>query len=139
MSGHRTAPLRQRAASHDASDSAVADPGHVDLTSVSAAPAPGRLAAVILARKWAPLIVVLLRAGPRSFSELHVDLPNVAHKVLIQQLRALARDGVVTRAMVSNGARRTLYSLTASGAALLPVLDLMDRWAREHHRPSTLD
>jgi DNA-binding HxlR family transcriptional regulator len=109
----------------------------VDLPPVAPTQIPGHLAAAILARKWAPVVIGLLRPGPRSFSELLVNLPNVAHKVLIQQLRALERDGVVARAIVANGARRTLYSLTASGAALVPVLDLMDRWAREHHGPST--
>ena len=99
----------------------------------------GHLAAVILARKWAPLIMTELRAGPRRYSELQLQFPDVSHKVLIQQLRALEGHGVVHRAELSNGARCTLYSLTASGAALLPVLDLMDRWAHEHNGAGTTD
>jgi DNA-binding HxlR family transcriptional regulator len=43
----------------------------------------------ILSRAWAPNVIWHLRAGPRRFSELRVDMPPVSAKVLTQRLHQL--------------------------------------------------
>ena len=53
---------------------------------------PVQLTIDIVGGKWKPLILWLLKGGrPRRFNDLHRAMPEVAHKVLIQQLRQLER------------------------------------------------
>ena len=62
---------------------------------------PVQLTIDIVGGKWKPLILWLLRAGrPRRFNDLQRSMPDVAHKVLTQQLRQLERDGLVARNVV---------------------------------------
>jgi DNA-binding HxlR family transcriptional regulator len=58
---------------------------------------------------------------------------GVAHKVLIQQLRQLERDGLVSRTVVSEPHVQVEYCLTAFGTSLGPVLNEMAAWAKRHH------
>jgi len=51
----------------------------------------------ILGGAWTPNVVWYLRAGPRRFSELRVDVPKISAKVLTMRLRDLERKGVVAR------------------------------------------
>ena len=63
---------------------------------------PVRLTIDIVGGKWKPLILWLLKGGrPRRFNDLQRAMPEVAHKVFIQQLRQLERDGLVSRTVVS--------------------------------------
>jgi DNA-binding HxlR family transcriptional regulator len=86
----------------------------------------------ILQKKWTPHIVQLLRDGPRRFTELYHEIPLVSHKVLTQQLRALERDRLIVRHVGVEGPRQVLYELSESGRSLLPILDALDQWGRQH-------
>jgi DNA-binding HxlR family transcriptional regulator len=94
--------------------------------------APHDVAIAILEKKWTGHIVVLLRHGPQRFSELYQQIPFVSHKVLTEQLRALERDGVLERREMSGGPRQVLYELTAAGKELLPIMDALGQWGRNH-------
>jgi DNA-binding HxlR family transcriptional regulator len=93
---------------------------------------PDAIAAAIrvVAKKWKPAILWLLRVGPQRFGRLQDDLPDTPHKVLIQQLRELECDGIVVREVVAGGGRHVLYRLTSDGMRLLPVLASMGEWER---------
>lgn len=86
----------------------------------------------VIARKWKPALVWLLGAGPRRFRDLQDELPGVAHKVLIQHLRELERDGLVRRQVVPGGPRHVEYGLTPLGESLRPVLDALNAWGEVH-------
>ena len=86
----------------------------------------------VLANKWKPRIILILAWRSRRFSRLHAALPEVSHKVLIEHLRQLEEDGVVTRQAKVGGYRRVHYSLTDAGFALLPILGLMAWWGVAH-------
>ena len=60
---------------------------------------PVQLTLDIVGGKWKPLILWLLRRGPRRFNDLLKAMP-VTHKVLAQQLRQLERDGLVARRVI---------------------------------------
>ena len=87
---------------------------------------PVQLTIDIVGGKWKPLILWLLKGGrPRRFNDLQRAMPDVAHKVLIQQLRQLERDGLVSRTVVSEPHVQVEYCLTAFGTSLGPVLNEM--------------
>lgn len=77
----------------------------------------------IIAGAWAPNVIWYLRAGPRRFSELRLDIPFVSAKVLSQRLRELENRGVISRKVQPTTPPSVEYSLTALGHELLPALN----------------
>ncbi|SNR99954.1 MULTISPECIES: helix-turn-helix domain-containing protein [unclassified Azospirillum] len=77
----------------------------------------------IIAGAWAPNVIWHLRAGPRRFNELRLDIPPVSAKVLSQRLRELEGRGVLTRTMQPTSPPSVEYALTPLGLELIPALD----------------
>lgn len=95
---------------------------------------PVLLAIDAVGGKWRPRILWRLRDGPAHFGELHRTI-GVSEKVLAENLRALERHGIVSRAESMAGAVKTAeYSYTAHGRTLVPVLDAMGAWGVQHAR-----
>src|SRR5688572_9039647 len=77
----------------------------------------------ILGGAWTPNIVWYLRAGPRRFSELRIDVPKISAKVLTMRLRDLERKGVLTREVKPTSPPSVEYALTSLGQELVPAID----------------
>jgi DNA-binding HxlR family transcriptional regulator len=82
--------------------------------------------------KWAGMVLTCLRDGPRRFSELRVPLGRVSAKVLTETLRALERDGMITRTAYDEIPPRVEYAITDLGRSLFPAMDACRLWATEH-------
>ena len=76
----------------------------------------------IIAGAWAPNVIWHLRAGPRRFSELRLDIPPVSAKVLSQRLKELEARGVINRTIQPTTPPSVEYALTALGEELVPAL-----------------
>jgi DNA-binding HxlR family transcriptional regulator len=76
----------------------------------------------IIAGAWAPNVIWHLRAGPRRFSELRIDIPPVSAKVLSQRLRELESRGVIARTIQPTTPPSVEYALTGLGQELVPAL-----------------
>ena len=82
--------------------------------------------------KWSVLVVSILGKGPMRFNELKRAVDGVSQRMLTLTLRALERDGLVTRTVFPSVPPRVDYELTALGRSLLnPVLALTG-WALDH-------
>lgn len=77
----------------------------------------------LLRGAWAPNVVWHLRAGPRRFGELRVDIPLVSAKVLSARLRELEDRGVIERRLLASSPPSAEYELTELGHELVPALD----------------
>lgn len=93
---------------------------------------PSRVVPIRIGDKWAGMIIACLREGPRRFSELQVPLRTITPKVLTESLRALERDGMVTRTAYPEIPPRVEYELTQLGRSLLEPMAACRAWAREH-------
>lgn len=83
----------------------------------------------VVGGKWKSLILwELHEKGLRRFGELKRGLPGVSEKMLIQQLRELAEDGIVHREVYREVPPRVEYSLTPDGTALNAALEPLGRW-----------
>ncbi|MDF5753215.1 helix-turn-helix domain-containing protein [Spongiactinospora sp. TRM90649] len=82
--------------------------------------------------KWTAMVVVCLEEGPRRFSELRVPMRGVTPKVLTQTLRALERDGMVTRTVYPEIPPRVEYELTELGRSLFGPIAACRAWAAAH-------
>jgi len=82
--------------------------------------------------KWTTKILICLRDGPRRFSELRVPLRGITAKVLAESLRAMERDGMVTRTAHDENPPRVVYELTALGYTLFEPIAAQCEWTRAH-------
>jgi DNA-binding HxlR family transcriptional regulator len=78
------------------------------------------------------LVLHCLEDGPRRFSELRIPLHRTTPKVLTETLRAMQRDGLVTRTAYDEVPPRVEYSLTPLGRSLLIPLATVGAWCNEH-------
>src|SRR3954449_10426707 len=89
----------------------------------------------ILARigeKWSMLVVMLLRDGPRRFNDIKRNTGGISQQMLTRTLRALERDGMVTRTIFPTSPPQVEYRLTELGRSLSEPVLAFGRWVREH-------
>jgi len=86
----------------------------------------------MISDKWKVLIICKLIKGTLRFNELRRELQGVTQRVLTHQLRELEADGLVTRTIFAEVPPRVEYSLTPLGRTLIPVLENLESWARDH-------
>ena len=101
----------------------------VDETLRNAAQSAQNLIRVLEGRWKLVILFQLFDSRIRRFSELERAIPGISQKMLIQQLRQLEADGVVTRIVHPEVPPRVEYRLTEWGQTLCPVLDKLLTWA----------
>lgn len=99
---------------------------------VMLATCPSRTSLARIANKWTAMIVIALTDGPLRFGELHRAADGISRKVLTDTLRALERDGIVSREAFAETPPRVEYRLTPLGETLREPLGALGRWAEEH-------
>src|SRR4051812_2343628 len=82
--------------------------------------------------KWTAMVVLCLEHGPRRFNELRIPLRRISPKVLSETLRAMERDGLVSRDAYDENPPRVEYSLTPLGRSLLTLVDAARAWCAEY-------
>jgi DNA-binding HxlR family transcriptional regulator len=86
----------------------------------------------VIAGKWKPLIVYFLVQGPNRYGELKRAVRGVSDKMLIQQLKELEADGIVTRNDYREVPPRVDYTLTPLGHSLADALTPLCNWGSEN-------
>jgi DNA-binding HxlR family transcriptional regulator len=82
--------------------------------------------------KWTVLVVSTLGEGPKRFNELRRALGSISQRMLTLTLRALERDGLVTRTVFPTIPPRVDYALTKLGRSLLEPVSELGLWARKN-------
>jgi DNA-binding HxlR family transcriptional regulator len=95
---------------------------------------PGDCKAIsaVLARigdKWTVLVVNFLGSGAKRFSEIRREVGGISQRMLTLTLRALERDGLVTRTVHPTNPPRVEYALTPLGVSLLEPVQALGTWA----------
>src|SRR5262252_3957752 len=83
--------------------------------------------------KWSVLVVVMLGDGRKRFNELRRSIASISQRMLTLTLRALERDGLVTRTVFATIPPRVEYELTKLGRSLLEPVGALGDWARANH------
>ena len=109
----------------------TASPPMIDVTS------PGSCQAVndILARvgdKWSIRVVMNLADGPCRFNALRRAIDGISQRMLTRTLRALERDGLVSRSVTPSMPPRVDYALTRTGVSLCGPVQALGEWAVAH-------
>ncbi len=93
---------------------------------------PSRSSLARIANKWTAMIVIALSDGPLRFRDIQSKVQGISGKVLTETLRALQRDGILTRSVYAEVPPRVEYQLTALGESLSEPLDALRTWAETH-------
>jgi DNA-binding HxlR family transcriptional regulator len=94
-----------------------------------------RAVSEVLARvgdKWTVLVVSMLGDGPKRFNEIRRGLGSISQRMLTLTLRALERDGLLTRTVYPTIPPRVEYELTRLGHSLLVPVSQLGLWARKN-------
>jgi DNA-binding HxlR family transcriptional regulator len=101
-------------------------------TSVYAKDCPSRQVLDRIGDTWSVLVVGSLADGPQRYTELARRIDGVSPKMLTQTLRALERDGLISRVVHALVPPRVDYALTDLGHSLLGLVGALETWAENH-------
>jgi DNA-binding HxlR family transcriptional regulator len=88
--------------------------------------------------RWTLLVLRdLVTREKRYYRDFINPAENIATNILADRLKALVKQGLVTRQEDPDNKSMTLYTPTAKALAILPVLDAMAKWGLDHG-PRTL-
>ncbi|MCO1581150.1 helix-turn-helix transcriptional regulator [Crossiella sp. SN42] len=86
----------------------------------------------LLGKRWNGVIIGTLAAGPAGFAELRRAIGGISDSMLSDRLTELTSAGLVLREVRDGPPLAVSYRLSDRGAALLPALDELARWAANH-------
>jgi DNA-binding HxlR family transcriptional regulator len=92
------------------------------------------VAFAVVGGKWKPLILFHLNGGSRRFGELRRLVAGISEKVLIQQLRELQADGIITRTDHHEVPPHVDYTITVFGRRLAEALMPLCEWGNDNRR-----
>ena len=78
---------------------------------------------------WKPIILYHLSTGPKRYGELKRAIPAITEKMLIQHLKQLEADKLITREAKPVVPPHVVYRLSKAGRGLQPVIDAMADWS----------
>ena len=70
--------------------------------------------------------------GPHRYSELFRLFKEISNRILTKQLRELEQDGIISRKVYPVVPPKVEYHLTEMGESILPIVNDMWRWGKEH-------
>ncbi|MFO0357413.1 MAG: winged helix-turn-helix transcriptional regulator [Sphingobacteriaceae bacterium] len=86
----------------------------------------------IIGGKWKPTIIYMIRTDRNRYSLLLKNITEISKQTLTNQLRELENDGILERIIYPEIPPRVEYKITPYGKTLLPIIDSMSKWARQH-------
>ncbi|MBN1616345.1 MAG: helix-turn-helix transcriptional regulator [Spirochaetales bacterium] len=98
-------------------------------SSISPRGCPVELTLRLIGGKWKILILwELMLESPLRNGELLRRMPGITNKMLVQQLRELEDDGLITRTTYPVVPPKVEYRLTELGQSFAPVMEAMQVW-----------
>jgi DNA-binding HxlR family transcriptional regulator len=86
----------------------------------------------VIGGKWKTLILWWLHQRTYRFAELRRLIPGITEKMLIQQLRELEADDIVSRRVYATVPPKVEYSLTKYGRTVERALKAICDWGQVH-------
>ena len=80
------------------------------------------------------ILYTLMEFGTVRFNEMQKYIGTITFKTLSSTLKQLEADGLINRKEYPQIPPKVEYSLTDTGASLIPILDQMCEWG-DQHRP----
>jgi DNA-binding HxlR family transcriptional regulator len=109
-------------------------PAEVRMSADQRSGCPINLTLEVVGDKWSLLIIRdMIFGNRRHFRELLTKSEEgIASNVLADRLKRLVEQGIISKRDDPSHKQKALYSLTAQGIELLPVLAQMSAWGRKY-------
>ena len=88
----------------------------------------------LIGSKWKLLILRNLLARPWRFNELRKSLDGISQKVLIDSLRSMEEDGIITRTVYPEVPPRVEYALSGLGESMRPIITAMESFGTDYKK-----
>ncbi|MFT8363126.1 MAG: helix-turn-helix domain-containing protein [Sporolactobacillus sp.] len=88
--------------------------------------------------KWL-LLYKLFENKVMRYSQIKTSMPSITHKMLSQVLRELHEDNLIERKDYAQVPPKVEYRLNDRGKSLVPLLELMAKWGKEHQPCSSME
>jgi DNA-binding HxlR family transcriptional regulator len=85
-----------------------------------------------LGKRWNGVVLGCLSEGAAGFRELSRAIGGISDSMLSDRLADLTRAGLIDRTVEAGPPVAVTYALTERGQALIPALEQIALWAREH-------
>ncbi len=95
---------------------------------------PVRTTLDLVGGKWKLLILFQLQEKPLRFSELKRKIPEISEKMLIQELKSLEINELLTRKNYGIVPPKVDYRLSEKGKHALPLLDSFTKFATAYDK-----
>ena len=105
-------------------------PPDIDAFKAAALRCPLPQAIELIGEKWAFLILRGALNGLQHFEQFQAGL-GIARNILSNRLGRMVKGGILARSADPNDRRKVVYSLTAKGEALLPVVLALRQWGED--------
>lgn len=89
----------------------------------------------VIGGRWKAAIIWKLSQRAMRFGELREAVGGISDRMLAKQLGELRDDGLVSRELLEEAPRKTVYELTEQGRSLEPVLDAILKWGLSAQQP----
>lgn len=86
----------------------------------------------VIGDKWTIVIIVALMEEPQRFNALKRRIGGISQQMLTRTLKALERDGMVSRTVHPTVPPQVVYALTDLGRSLAVPIQGLGDWARTH-------
>jgi len=94
---------------------------------------PVNLALEVFGDKWSLIIIRdIMFQDKRSFRELLQSEEKIATNILTDRLAMLEQEGIISKAPDPEHKQKHIYSLTAKGIDLLPIMVEIGGWSLKH-------
>jgi len=84
---------------------------------------------MILGKKWNGLIIDVLLEGPSRFKDIASCIDGVSDRVLVERLKELEKEDIITKEMDETCDISSGYRLTTKGYGLKDVMDEVQAWS----------
>jgi DNA-binding HxlR family transcriptional regulator len=82
--------------------------------------------------KWKISLIWCIYTGIKRPGELHRRMPKASRRLLDNQLKQLAEQGIITKKIFDQRPLKVEYELTSLGETLIPVIEVTARWGETH-------
>ncbi|MEN3538117.1 helix-turn-helix domain-containing protein [Microbispora sp. ZYX-F-249] len=86
----------------------------------------------LIGDKWSAQVLLELGHGPRRFTQLERAVEGISRRMLTLNLRALERNGLVTRTVHPDAPPRVEYAVTPLAEEIREPLEALAAWARRN-------
>ena len=95
-------------------------------------PCPIDVALSVIDGRWKGTILWRLLDGPMRPNALRRSIPEITERMLLRHLQELTASGMLDRREDGASTPRVVYSISEYGMTLVPVLEVLCSWGREH-------